>query len=103
MERIADIYGGLLVLGSLPDSPAALAGLRYGDVVTRVNGMRTSNVSEFFKARSLDRNCMTVELVRDGEDVTLMLALNPHKKLDLDQVRGYFKPRVPDAKEPTPS
>ncbi len=59
---------GVPVLGALAGSAAARAGLRYGDVLLSVNGMRTRNVAEYIEAKSLREDGMTVVVFRgDGE------------------------------------
>jgi S1-C subfamily serine protease len=59
---------GVPVLGALAGSAAARAGLRYGDVLLSVNGMRTRNVAEYIEAKSLRADGMTVVVFRgDGE------------------------------------
>lgn len=75
-QKIADAYNGILVLGALPGSPAAELGLRYGDVLLSVNGMRTRVVEDFLKARSLDPKTMRLEVVRGGQTVCVELDIS---------------------------
>lgn len=75
-QKIADAYGGILVLGALPGSPAAELGLRYGDVLLSVNGMRTEVVEDFLQARTLDAKTMRLEVVRGTQTVSIELDIS---------------------------
>ncbi|MFZ5897291.1 MAG: PDZ domain-containing protein [Myxococcota bacterium] len=66
LEELAKTLGGMPVWGALADSPAARAGIRYGDIVLRVNGMETPGVVEFVNARGLRKDGVEVELFRAG-------------------------------------
>jgi S1-C subfamily serine protease len=68
MTAMAKIYGGMPYLGSLPDSPAERAGLRWGDIVLAVNGMPTPDGDAFIAARQLRQGGATVRFVRDGRE-----------------------------------
>src|SRR5262245_9365720 len=73
LERLATLYGGLLLLGCLPDSPAARAGLRVGDIVTRVNGIPTPDVDAFVEAKRARGVVESVSFVRDGQELDVVL------------------------------
>ena len=103
LEKIARIYGGILVLGSLPDSAAAESGLRYGDILTRVNGMPTATLADFFRARALDQHCMSLELIRDGVDVCLTLNLDSRRRANLEEVRACLEPLTSPWNEKPPT
>jgi serine protease Do len=64
---------GLVVMEVLPDSPAAKAGLRHGDVITGVNGLVTNNLTQFRAATA---------------------STGPGKKVRLDVLRGKEKKEV---------
>jgi S1-C subfamily serine protease len=66
VSTMAKIYGGMPFLGSLPDSPAERAGLRWGDIVLAVNGLPTPDCDAFVKARMAREHGATVRFVRDG-------------------------------------
>jgi S1-C subfamily serine protease len=66
ISAMAKIYGGMPFLGSLPDSPAEKAGLRWGDIVLAVNGMPTPDCDAFVQARLTRERGATVRYVRDG-------------------------------------
>jgi len=71
--ELARALGGIPVLGSLPGSPAERAGIRYGDVILSVNGMKTPTVVEYVEAKALRKNGMSVTVFRSGEDAAVDL------------------------------
>ncbi len=100
-QKIADTYGGILVLGALPGSPAAELGLRYGDVLLSVNGMRTSVVEHFLEARTLDTKRMRLELVRSGQTLILELDISRRNtKKTLQDVAEHLASRQGPPSEP---
>lgn len=73
------IAAGALVIGVWPESPAAKAGLRSGDVIQAIDGEAIpgtdaleSRVRSWLPGRSL-----TIELIRDGAPTSLSIALQP--------------------------
>lgn len=74
--ELADAFGirekeGAVLVSIAPDSPAEKAGLKAGDVVTRVNGKRVRNAADL-------RN--HVGLLRVGDEVTLEVVSNGKKR-----------------------
>ena len=53
--ELAAALGGIPVLGALAGSPAARAGIRYGDVVLAVNNRRTRTMFDYLEAKGLRR------------------------------------------------
>ncbi len=84
LARLAAALGGLPILGTFEGSPAAKAGVRYGDVLLAVDGRRTSTWEEFVAAReSSTHDEFTARIFRDG------------KQLELSVVLGGSTPRQP--------
>src|SRR5262245_44212116 len=75
LARLAGKLGGLPVLGCRPNSPAARAGIRYGDIVLSVNGRPTPDWASYIEARGLSRDTMVVEILRAGAVIIEHLAL----------------------------
>ncbi len=65
---LAKALEGIPVLGSLGDSPAARAGIRYGDVLLAVNGVRTRTVLDYVDAKALRNDGMSVTVFRSGTE-----------------------------------
>lgn len=90
-EKVAKLLEGLLVLGCLPNSPAAKSGLRYGDIVTRVNGVPTKTMDDFYRARTLEQASMTMQVFRDGRFITISVAVDRSESVttgDFDRYLG---------------
>jgi S1-C subfamily serine protease len=77
IAKMAKIYGGMPLLSTLPDSPAARAGLRWGDVVVAVNGLPTPDAGAFVKARESRQGAALVRFVRDGKEREVELNWDP--------------------------
>jgi serine protease Do len=77
--QLAQFFGvstgaGLLVSSVADNSPAAMAGLKAGDVITRANLKPMKNVSSWTRAiREAKGRPITVEVVRDRQEKTLTL------------------------------
>jgi len=83
--QLAEYFGtkdGVLVTSVEPDTPAAKAGLKAGDVITSVNGKAVSDGGELIEAvQSADDGAeVTVGYVRDKKVATAKATLEPREK-----------------------
>src|SRR5690349_19996568 len=65
---LAKALEGLPILGALEGTPAAKAGIRYGDVLLSVNGMRTRTVVDYVEAKNLRADGMDIVVFHAGEE-----------------------------------
>ncbi len=65
---LAKALDGIPVLGTLEGTPAAQAGIRYGDVLLSVNGMRTRNMFDYVEAKALRSDGMEIIVFRGGAE-----------------------------------
>jgi S1-C subfamily serine protease len=65
---IAKALEGIPVLGTLGGTPAARAGIRYGDILLSVNGMRTRTVLDYVEAKALRSTGMEIVVFRAGTE-----------------------------------
>jgi S1-C subfamily serine protease len=75
LSRLATALGGLPISGCAPGSPAALAGVCYGDIVLSVNGMPTASWSDFFQARRRSAGPLRVRVFRRGLELEASMTL----------------------------
>ncbi|MDM5299579.1 PDZ domain-containing protein [Bacillus pumilus] len=54
---------GLMVLGIIPNTPAADLKLEIGEVITKVNGIEVKTVSEFYEALQTNRALTKLEII----------------------------------------
>ncbi len=73
LTKLATALGGLPVLGCRPGSPAARAGIRYGDVVLAVNDVPTPDWATYVEARQQRGRDMKVVIFRGGQELMLDL------------------------------
>jgi S1-C subfamily serine protease len=76
LAKLAESLGGIPVWGVLPGSVSQRQGVRYGDVILSVNGIKTSNAEEYVEARSSRRDGADVVIFRNGEEVLLQLSFD---------------------------
>jgi serine protease Do len=83
-----DPVEGLVVVEALPDSPAARAGLRQGDVIVRLDGERTTEPAEFRRrVTSAEVGTeMEVEVLREGQSrhLTIEIGEMPEEAMELE-------------------
>ena len=76
-DQLAEYFGardgGVLVAGVTADSPASKAGLKAGDVITRVNGAAVKDTGELMAALGdvKDDGAVTLDIVREKKASTV--------------------------------
>ena len=84
-SQLADYFGaksGVLVAAVQPDSPAARAGLKAGDVITKVGGTAVHSRRDLVLAlrEAGDDDEAAIEIVRDKKESTLKARLEPARR-----------------------
>jgi S1-C subfamily serine protease len=90
-SQLADFFGvpsggGLLVRSVEANSPAAMAGMRAGDVVVRANEKTVASSTDWTKAiKDSHGRPLTVVVLRDKKEQTLTLAPDSKKRSSLQR------------------
>ena len=100
LSRLADALGGLPILGCLEGSPAAEAGVRYGDVLLSIDGQRTGSWDEFIDARSKCRGGFVARIFRDGQELEIAVTLRPSTRTPMEVLEELVQRRVLGADPP---
>jgi predicted metalloprotease with PDZ domain len=88
--QLAQFFGsqggnGLLVRSVEPNSPAATAGMRAGDVVVRANAVVLTGVSDWYRlVRENKGRPVSVVIVRDKQEQTLVLIPDSKKRSSME-------------------
>jgi S1-C subfamily serine protease len=83
-EQLATYFGvkeGVLVAGVTADSPAAKAGMKAGDVITKVNGEAVKDPGDLVQALGdvKDDGAVTLDIVRDKKATSLKATIEPRR------------------------
>jgi S1-C subfamily serine protease len=76
LSRLATVLGGIPIPGCLEGSPAARAGIRYGDVLLSIDGTPTPSWTDFLQARRFSSQ-VTVRVFRQGAEFDVTMELTP--------------------------
>jgi len=76
LDRLAKILGGIPVWEVYADSGAAAAGVRFGDIILRVNGKETPTFEHFLEVGEAHMAHLEFEVFRNGK--TLRLSSDAH-------------------------
>ena len=101
LQKMADIYQGLLVLGIIPNSPSALAGVQRGDILMEINGVRITNADDYMAVPKDADGSMEIVVIRDHQEVELSLdmsgpAIDPQEALEYVVESQPILPSNPD-------
>jgi S1-C subfamily serine protease len=78
--------GGLFVRGVAANSPAAVAGMRTGDLVVKANAQRVLTAADWAKAvKNSHGRPLTVVVLRDKKEQTVTLTPEAKKQSSLDR------------------
>lgn len=92
LTRLADFLNGLPIMGCSGGSPAARAGLRYGDIVLSIEGTPTPSWEAFFQAGAARGRPVSLSVFRQGRQLELRLELRgrptPRALLEADARRS---------------
>ncbi len=94
--QLAEFFGaqsssGLLVRSVDPNSPAADAGLRAGDVVVKVNALQVASASDWSKTIHENRgHPVNLVVLRDRKEHTLTLTPDSKKRSAIERLRIPF-------------
>ena len=71
--RLAEALGGIPILGTLPGTPTARAGLRYGDILLAIEGQRTTSIGVYVEMMRNRGEKVLATIFRNGieHEVTL--------------------------------
>jgi len=108
LEEIAATVQGVPVWGCLKGSPSSDAGVRYGDILLVVNGMRTPTIDDYLAARKLRKDGVELVILRDGREMTLFLQFRPANTTSIEDmieqvVEGRFLGGTPDQSSKGPA
>lgn len=71
IEKLAKVIGGIPVWEVFPESAAALAGVRFGDIIVSVNGTATPTFEEFLAAGEAHIAHIVFGVFRNGQMMSL--------------------------------
>jgi len=77
IERVAKVLGGIPVWEVFPESAAADAGVRFGDIILSVNGTATPTFEAFLNAGAAHLSRLEFRVFRNGALLSLSRGHGP--------------------------
>ena len=90
LVEIAMRLNGLPVFGCLPGSPAALAGVRYGDVLLAVDGQPTPTWDAYIRERQRSGEVILLRLFRDGAELEIAVPLKKGVQMSMGDILAHL-------------
>jgi S1-C subfamily serine protease len=91
--RLAAAIGGVPILGCLDGSPAAEAGVRYGDILLSVDGLPTATWDDFLEARSRSKGGFLARIFRGGDEFEVSIEFRRRENKSPLEVLGELVSR----------
>lgn len=86
IASLAEALGGVPVWGCLPGSPSHAAGIRAGDILLEVNGLRVKDISDYVKARDVGLGELAIRLFRDGQELQFQCTMRSSDAINMAEV-----------------
>lgn len=91
VDRMGEIVQGVPVYVSFKGQPAFNAGIRQGDIIIAVNGMKTPTADEYIEAAKLDTDeKRVIQVWRNGEELTFELVLKKRGQPSAQEILGMM-------------
>lgn len=84
LEALAETLGGMVVRGTIPGSPSAIAGVRFGDVLLSINGQPTPHLDAYIEARNKGGDILRMTVFRAGRTLEFDVDCRP-PPVELDE------------------
>ena len=77
IRELAEIQEGIPLWGTMPGSPSARAGLRYGDIILQIADRRVKTITDYTEAMKARTGAtVTVRFFRDGQELEAELQMD---------------------------
>lgn len=108
LHTLADTYGGIVIYGTLPNSPAYRAGVLFGDILLSVNGRTIDSLTTYRRVMIElgEQDSYEMEVIRGAERLTLRLDMAERAETSLEEVAQQiarnrtFAPALSDDTQP---
>lgn len=87
LHELAKTLEGIPVWGCLPGSTSDKAGIKYGDIILSVNGVKTPDAEAYAEAKELRPDGMSLEIFRDGNTHTIEVLFDGNQDLSEEKLQ----------------
>lgn len=94
-----DAYSGVYITEVVPDSPAKKAGLQEGDIITKVDGKKTTRANDLYNliaVADVDKK-ITLEFIREGKKKSVSVRIGERPNDTVASSGEYDTPKAADS------